>query len=524
MDKVGEALGIGSDDQRRAAAAVESALYDLLDRNHTLIKERDIAAGVAKLLNSAATSADPNATRPIDAAVASGGACRLSNGVQPFGAALMEETIARKIAAAVNKAPYHDLVIKKVDAGDLDTRIENFAHNQQNLLTNMQKEAIRIAHTNRIALLAGYAGSGKTTSLRGICDIADALGHRVHLMALSGRAAQRMSISTGRPSRTIASFLQAVTGADGASIAPGAMVIIDEASMLDLPTLWRIMKVLGDANLLLVGDPAQLPPIGFGLTFHILCEAERVPSVVLDRVMRQSVETGIPAVAEAVRNGQDPLMTPFAGLSTGVSFVDCSSDEAFDTITDVGRQLKADGAELGETQIIAPVKSRPAGIEAINRRFHQARQSATEGDYFPGRRDLAAGDPIMWTQNDWERELMNGSMGRLHSVIDGIAHATLDGAPLELSLKDANFLALAYAISVHKSQGSQWRRVIIPVFKSRILDRTLIYTAITRASEQVIIVGDRTAFNQAVRDMPKSLRRSVGLGIRLQRQSFGSQP
>ena len=186
--------------------------------------------------------------------------------------------------------------------------------------------------------------------------------------------------------------------------------------------------------------------------------------------------------------------------------------------------MKADGAELGETQIIAPVKSRPAGIEAINRRFHQARQSATEGDYFPGRRDLAAGDPIMWTQNDWERELMNGSMGRLHSVIDGIAHATLDGAPLELSLKDANFLALAYAISVHKSQGSQWRRVIIPVFKSRILDRTLIYTAITRASEQVIIVGDRTAFNQAVRDMPKSLRRSVGLGIRLQRQSFGSQP
>ena len=129
-------------------------------------------------------------------------------------------------------------------------------------------------------VLAGYAGSGKTTSLRGICDLAEAFGRALHLMALSGRAAQRMAAATGRPSRTIAGLLQAMTRSDAEAVPPGSIVIIDEASMLDLPTLWQILKVIGEANLLLVGDPAQLPPIGFGLTFHVLCQADHVPHVV----------------------------------------------------------------------------------------------------------------------------------------------------------------------------------------------------------------------------------------------------
>jgi len=278
VDKIGFALGIPPKDARRASAAVEAVLYARLDQNHTCTDENDVRTGVTKLLTGGLIYPEEGSFNPIDHALKNGGACRLGNSVQPFGAAVMEETIARTVAAAVNEAPYQDLIVKMPAAIDLDKMIENFSSCQPYELTGMQKKAIRLALTHRAAVLAGYAGSGKTTTLRGICDIADDMGRKLHLMALSGRAAQRISVSTGRPARTIAGFLQNVSGANAEAVTPGAMIIVDEASMLDLPTLWRIIKVMGDANLLLVGDPAQLPPIGFGLTFHVLCEAEHIPT------------------------------------------------------------------------------------------------------------------------------------------------------------------------------------------------------------------------------------------------------
>lgn len=526
VDSIARALGFAPADPRRAAAAVEAILYERLDKNDTWVAQHDVETGVAKLLNSVAAPVGGQEPRAIDVAVESGGACRLGNGLQPFGAAVMEEAIAQHVATALSSSVYHDLLTPLPVAGDLAAQIDKFQKCQPHALTDKQSEAIRIALTNRIMVLAGYAGSGKTTSLRGICEIAEAQGRELHLMALSGRAAQRMQLATGRPARTIAGFLQAVAGVNGSQLPSAAMVIVDEASMLDLPTLWRIMKVLGDANLVLVGDPAQLPPIGFGLTFHVLCDTPAVPSVVLDRVMRQSTETGIPRVADAVRNGQVSSLSAFTGATHGVSFVECGEGEVVDVISDIGGMLKASGVELGETQIIAPVKAGPSGIGAINRHFHCVRQLARNAEPFPGRDDIAGGDPIIWTRNDWDRELMNGSMGRLHSVADGVAHATLDGKAFDLTAADAERVALAYAISVHKAQGSQWRRVIVPVFSSKLLDRTLLYTAVTRATEQVILVGDKTALEQAITRAPRSLERSIGLGQRLNRNiahAFGAR-
>ncbi|AXQ95405.1 ATP-dependent RecD-like DNA helicase [Cereibacter azotoformans] len=520
VEQIATALGIAPDDPRRAVAAVEAVLYAALDRNDTFAAERDVEAGVAKLLNSAATPAGHPALSAIDAAVESGGACRLGDGLQPFGAAVMEEFIARTITDCLRSEPYHDLVVPKPDPKLVEARIEVFDAGQLHPLTERQKTAIQTALSQRVMVLAGYAGSGKTTSLRGICDLAESFGRSLHLMALSGRAAQRMAVATSRPARTIAGFLQSMARSDAETLPPGAMVIVDEASMLDLPTLWRILKVLGDANLMLVGDPAQLPPIGFGLTFHVLCQTERIPHVVLDRVLRQPDASGIPSVAEAVRLGKPPALATYEGIRPGVSFIPTAPEDAIGVISGIGRDMRSSSADPGDTQIIAPVKAGPAGIDAINSHFHALRRQATDGTLFPGRSDIAEGDPIIWTRNDWDRELMNGSMGRVQSVIDGIAHVTIDGKPFELDAADADNLDLAYAISVHKAQGSQWRRVIIPVFPSRLLDRTLIYTAITRATEQVIILGDRRALAAAIENTPASTARSVGLDKRL-RQAYG---
>lgn len=516
VEQIATAFGIAPDDPRRSVAAVEAVLYSALDRNDTFATERNVEAGVAKLLNSVAAPAGYLALSAIDAAVESGGACRLGDGLQPFGAAVMEEFIARTISENLRSEPYHDLVVIKPDPRLVEARIDDIDASQLLPLTEMQKTAIREALAHRVMVLAGYAGSGKTTTLRGICNLAAAFGRSLHLMALSGRAAQRMAIATGRPARTIAGFLQSMTRSNDETVQPGSMVIVDEASMLDLPTLWRILKVLGDANLLLVGDPAQLPPIGFGLTFHVFCQTNSVPHVVLDRVLRQSNETGIPSIAEAVRLGEVPTLSPYEGVRFGASFISSGPNDGIGALTAIGRDLRASGSDPGDTQIIAPVKSGPVGIDAINRHFHALRRQVSDGTLFPGRTDIAEGDPILWTRNDWDRELMNGSMGRVQSVIDGIAHVTLDGRSFELRAEDAENVELAYAISVHKAQGSQWRRVIIPIFPSRLLDRTLVYTAITRATEQVILLGDELALASAIKSAPSATARSIGLDKRLQ--------
>ena len=191
--------------------------------------------------------------------------------------------------------------------------------------------------------------------------------------------------------------------------------------------------------------------------------------------------------------------------------------EALDVISAIGAQLAKDGLRRGDAQIIAPVKAGPAGILAINQRFHELRAQTRSGvsRLVPGRADIAEGDPVIWTRNDYERGLMNGSTGRIVEVQSDFAVAVIDGHEHRLSAFDSKHIDLTYAISVHKAQGSQWPLVIVPIYRSRILDRTLIYTAATRASQQVIFAGDRSVFARAIETAPANSMRDVTLAARL---------
>ena len=517
-DNVCRALGVAPDDPRRAVAAVEATLYRRLDRNHTWTSRASAEAGAEKLLAGvAAPDGGPAGSWAVESAVEAGGAEPFGDGIQPMGAAAMEAFLAEQLACFAAQAPVSDLAMPPLADEQIERALAEYERSQPHRLTGAQKTAIALPFRRRLTVLGGYAGSGKTTSLRGICELAESFGRDTMLIALSGRAAQRMAQSTGRPAMTIARFLKETSGDAAVRLHAGAILIIDEASMVDLPLLWQVVRRLADASLVLVGDPAQLPPIGFGLTFHALIEHPAVPKTILDRVMRQSAETGIPPVAEAIRNGRCPQLGPFTGLAPGVTFIDAGPEEAFDLIFDVGARLAKDGLRRGDAQIIAPVNAGPAGILAINRRFHELRMQAGDGAsrLVPGRADIAEGDPVIWTRNDYERDLMNGSTGRIVEVHKDYAIAVLDGREHQLSAADSNLIELAYAISVHKAQGSQWPLVIVPVYRSRILDRTLVYTAATRASEQVVFVGDRGVFATAVEMPPTNLTRDVTLASRL---------
>lgn len=516
VETVAEVLGVPRNDQRRWIAAVEATLYAKLDAGHTFAAESDVEAGAAELLHGGAALAGSPANGLkglVDAAVESGAAVRIEGGVQPFGAAYMEEETARWVADAAVASPRTDLFARSVDAEGAARLIDAFKAGRPHALTERQRAAIATAVMHRVTLLAGYAGSGKTTALRGLCEVAEALGRDLHLMALSGRAARRMTEATDRPARTIAGFLRQAAGQPPI---PSSMVVIDEASMLDLATLWRIVSAVGDASLVLVGDPAQLPPIGFGFTFQPFYDARHgLPRVVLDRVLRQSEDSGIPALAEAIRFGRLPELPLFAGRRPGMSFLPCDASNAADTIARIGRTLVSEGARREDMQVLGPIRSGPAGIEAINRRFHETKQRSRGEVRFPGRNDIGRDDPVIWTRNDWERELVNGSLGRIDGILRDTVEATIDGRPYELSAADAGSLELAYAISVHKAQGSQWPIVVVPVFPSRILDRTLVYIAITRATRQIVLVGQHEALRRAVERPSSAGARSVGIAQRL---------
>lgn len=500
-ERVARAMGIAKDDPKRLIGAVETALYERLADGHTWTSNADVIKSVATKLGDATL-----ARRAPKLAVEDHGAAAYDGGLQPVGTHLMERQCAGILTAAMVDAQQYDLVAREIKIPEINAALAEFESGQGFRLTERQRDAVRLALTTKVGLLGGYAGSGKTSVLKAICDVADRFGRVMHLMALSGKAAKRISEATGRPASTIAAFLRRIEE-KGLSMGPEVIVCIDEASMVDTRMLWRILKRIGGGRLLLVGDPAQLGPIGPGSPFHTMIDSPLLPKVILDRVLRQTEASGIPLVAQAIRNGELPALREFAGLGAGVSFIDCLPDEAVGKIHEVGGLLRHGGAERGTVQIISPVHRGPAGTEHVNAYFHGLRTNPT---LFPGR-DIAAGDPVLWLQNDYQRDLQNGSTGRFLGIEEGMLIVELDGQRLTMTASDGRYLSLAYSLSVHKSQGSQWSRVIVPVFRGPILDRTLLYTAVTRAAEQVVLVGDRAAFSQAIQVKAAVHRRETRL-------------
>ena len=201
--------------------------------------------------------------------------------------------------------------------------ISNFEASNQYALNERQKAAVQLAVMAPLASITGGAGVGKTTVLAAVCALSEVLGAQVYLLALSGRAARRIREATRQPAQTIASWIRSVD----AGLIPldtEPTIAVDESSMLDLPTMYRLLRRLKrGCRLLLLGDPGQLPPIGFGLVFHAMVREPAIPQVELTKIMRQAASTGIPQVSRDIREGRVPRLPNYRGLENGVSFIEC---------------------------------------------------------------------------------------------------------------------------------------------------------------------------------------------------------
>lgn len=504
VDAAAAKLGIARDDARRQVGAVEAALYERLMKAHTLTTHERLRDDVAGRLPTS------NPEQAIAIALEEGAMVgNVVDGYQPLGAAALESGISERLGRMLaGETPtqlglLHDQTLEVTEERLYDC-VREIESKQGFVLNSDQRAAVLMAISRPLSLLTGGAGVGKTTVLRACLAIAQTLELPVFQLALAGRAAKRMTEATGFKASTIAKFLLDVKS-EKLAVPARSLVIVDEASMLDLPTAYRLLAAMPEGSrLLLVGDPAQLPPIGFGLVLHRLAESTRIPQTRLTQIHRQAVATGIPDAANIVRSHRLPAFVAFDGKRPGVSFIEADVDEIIERLREVANSWPDE-----DWQLIAATKEGPAGINAINQAFHDC----NSGDRVPGWR-LAVGDPVIHLVNDYEAELMNGTLGRVTTVSASSLTIDFEGAihtlhPHEL----AGRIELAYAISVHKAQGSQFRRVGIAVTPSQLLDHALIYTALTRGVEQVVFIGDRAKFETAVLRPPFAQQRDVTLAV-----------
>lgn len=503
------------DDPRRLQAAVEEALYRLFDGGDTVCPISVLLKRVESVLGSSGHRS------LVMSALESG----LNNGsyvigddgnIHLLGALIMEKMVASSIATRL--IPSDPLLT----GSDVAQVIAEYEHAEKLELNVEQRQAVHCAIANPMTVILGGAGVGKTTVLKALYEALDAAGVAIHQMALSGRAAKRMSEATGRTSSTLARFFRSK---DAANMAGPTVVVVDEASMVDIITMHRLCELLpAHARLILVGDTSQLMPVGPGLVLHALARIPGIPMVELTQVKRYG--GAIAKAAAEIRSGSWPQLPDDA--EAPISFLPCKVS----SIPEVVVSLYATDRE--NSQILSARRNNADGVKSLNElcqgRFSKhgpallVRNDEFDMDMSTG---LHLGDLVLCTKNLWDLGLQNGSLGklveiertpRLISKLDGteLGHALAwidwdDGERRPVLAEMLDVLELGYALTVHKAQGSQWKRVIVVLTGSRMLDRTLVYTAITRAQSQVIIVGDEQAVRAAVEAPPHAELRNVGL-------------
>lgn len=383
-------------------------------------------------------------------------------------------------------------------------------------LTDEQQQLIDLVTLRmpRIACLTGGPGTGKTFTIRALLDALRLQGLACALAAPSGKAAQRIEEASGRSASTIHRMLALRPETSQHQPLQSPVVVVDEASMIDVRLFAQLVRACFEGGgrvrtLLLVGDPDQLPPVGPGQPFHDLLQGVtiKVPTVRLTQVQRQALDSGIVRAAYAIKAGQEPGWAPDFRLEP------CT--EAKDVPARVWQTIRELELDPERSQVLAPQKTYDAGVEAINRHIEAVRGGTGPVVRERFRRDTK----VIHVKNDYDLNVFNGEIG---FVVDARPGANDKQALDELSVEIAgeqkvyrgaqiNMLQPAWALTVHKSQGSEWRDVIFVAHRqhSYMLSRSLLYVAVTRARDRVVVIGEKDAVAKAVRRVDDTQRKTL---------------
>ncbi|MFF5971874.1 ATP-dependent RecD-like DNA helicase [Streptomyces sp. NPDC012769] len=532
-DRIAQAVGIPHDSPDRVRAGLQYALSQSTDQGHCFLPEERLIADAVKLLQVdtglvidclGELAEDPEGVvrekvpgpegLPVTAVY-----------LVPFHRAELSLAgqIRRLLRAEEDRMPaFRDVAWDKALAW--------LAERTGASLAPEQEEAVRLALTRKVAVLTGGPGCGKSFTVRSIVELARAKRAKVVLAAPTGRAAKRLAELTGAEASTVHRLLELKPGGDAAydrdRPLDADLVVVDEASMLDLLLANKLVKAVAPgAHLLLVGDVDQLPSVGAGEVLgDLLAPDGPVPAVRLTRIFRQAQQSGVVTNAHRINAGDPPLTT---GLPDFFLFAEEETEDAARVAVEVAaRRIPA---RFGldprrDVQVLAPMHRGPAGAGALNGLLQQAitpaRPDLPEKRF--GGRVFRVGDKVTQIRNNYEKGangVFNGTVGVVTSldlVEQRLVVRTDEDEEVPYDFDELDELAHAYAVTIHRSQGSEYPAVVIPVTTSAwmMLQRNLLYTAVTRARKLVVLVGSRRAIAQAVRTVSAG-RRFTALAHRL---------
>ena len=542
VDRVAKQMGIEATDSRRLGAGVEYCIEESENDGHVCLTRDAIQDRAPHLLHrdGKVPSAD-QVDEAIEQMIADG---RLHAEIDFEDG---DERIYTTESFIIETRLYDHL--KRLLTADPLPAPSTLAKPTESILTDEQWQAVERSFTCALSVLTGGPGTGKTTTLRELIEAQQRHGFSVACMAPTGKAAKRMEESTGQEASTIHRALGFAGRSTPKSLDQGSdvnegdgiyadIVIVDETSMLDMKLAERLLSNLGpDTRLVLVGDPDQLPAVGAGSVLLDLIESDRVPTTRLTQVHRQAQGSLITVNAHRIRQGLEPFYSKTeAEAELGH---DVNDDFHFVEATDAKHALAATmrmhraaperlGVDFDDIMLLAPQRKGHAGVWILNRAVQQ-RLNPDGQDIRGGDEPLRNGDRVINVRNRYaapnsgEPDVMNGDMGEIVDWDPKTKTATvrIDGEATEVKFSGGDLDALkpGYALTVHKSQGSEAPLVIMPLWPgpgaSRMLTRNLIYTGLTRAREKAVIVGTKDALRMALsRDGSK---RNTTLDLRVSR-------
>jgi exodeoxyribonuclease V alpha subunit len=494
-DRIARGMGIGERDPRRIQGGVVHALNVLVDEGNVLAPRPELEARAAEMLSVEGTH------EAIDVLVQEGALILDGDDVYLPRLYRAEVELAKQIGRLLDE-PARAPALRAADTAKL---------------SEGQKRALEQLRASTVAVLTGGPGTGKTTVTRAVVQGWEAAKKKVLLAAPTGRAAKRLSDATGRAALTVHRLLEwgkkeggtGPFGRDRKNPLKCDLLIVDEASMLDLALARGLFDAVPPgAHVLLVGDVDQLPPVGAGQVLADVIASGRAPVARLTEVFRQAEGSGIVENAYRILRGEIPVG---AGRDEKGDFYVIPVEDperARDLVLRMCKQRipEAFGFDpVRDVQVLTPMHRGAAGTEELNRILQGALNPRTDGVTADGRR-FAVGDKIMQIRNDYDRDVFNGDLGRVTQAIDDEGEVTVtcdfDGKWASYEGDDLDELELAYAVSVHKSQGSEYPAVVLVLLMQHymLLRRNLFYTAVTRGKKLVVVVGEPRAIKRAVED------------------------
>ena len=510
-DGIANKMGYENNDPRRCKSGINYTLSELADEGHVYAEEEQLVKSAKDLLQ-----ADEEPIRSAMAEMVQAEELKTDGEaiyLPPFYFAEVG-TANRLLALLENKTTNLFAKTFNIDEISKSTGIE---------YDEVQIQAIKQAVDSKVMVLTGGPGTGKTTTTQGIIAALKNMGLKILLAAPTGRASKRMSEATGMEAKTIHRLLE-YNPKDGykrneENPLEGDALIVDECSMIDIVLMNNLMKAIPTSmRLVLVGDIDQLPSVGAGNVLRDIIDSERIPVIRLTRIFRQAQSSRIVMSAHAINQGQFPDTSN--GKETDFFFMQMEEPEmvAENIVKLVKERLpKAYKQPISNIQVLTPMQRGVVGASNLNISL-QAALNPSQLALNRGGYSFKLNDRVMQLRNNYDKEVFNGDLGYVSQVNmeDRTLQVDFDGKLVEYEVSELDELTLAYATTIHKSQGSEYPIVVMPVLMTHyvMLQRNLIYTGITRAKKICVLLGTKKALSFAIRNM-SVLKRNTKLKERL---------